>query len=85
MISAFAVTWAYSNWPKRKVQDAVGKMIKDAQTEVDRAELRGDKIVVGKGTFEINDDVDVTYTIGTGGVGYMLDASVAASGKAAEK
>jgi hypothetical protein len=83
MASAFEVTLAYTNWPKRRVRDAVSKMFKDTQDEVEQAQMRGDKIVAGQGSFDINDHVDMTYTIGRGGVGYLLDAF--ASAKASKK
>jgi hypothetical protein len=80
MVSALAVTWAYTDWPKRKVQEAVGRMIREAHDEVDAAELRGDKDVKGEGSFDIAVGVDMTYTIAIGSVRYILDAST--SGKA---
>jgi hypothetical protein len=83
MVSMFAMTWAYTNWPKPKVQAAVKIMISEAHAELELSEMRGDKIARGKGTIDIN-NVDVAYTIGSPGLGYMINPS-AVSAKSAER
>jgi hypothetical protein len=84
MVSMFAVTWAYTNWSKSRVQAAVKKMISDAHAELERSERRGDRTATGNGTIDINHNVNVTYTIGSLGVGYMIQASIG-SAKSAER
>jgi hypothetical protein len=84
MVSMFAMTWAYTNWTQPKVQAAVKKMISEAHAELELSEMRGDKIALGKGTIDINDNVDVAYTIGSPGLGYMINSS-AVSAKSAER
>lgn len=76
MGSMLALTWAYTNWPKLKVQAAVKKMISDAHAELEQSELRRDDTVMGSGTVGINHDLNLTYTIGSLGLGYMIEASI---------
>jgi hypothetical protein len=79
MGSMLALTWAYTNWPKPKVQTAVKKMISDAHAELEQSELRRDATVVGSGTIGINHDLNLTYTIGSLGLGYMIEASISSA------
>lgn len=79
MGSMLALTWAYTNWPKPKVQAAVTKMISDAHAELKQSELRQDATVVGSGTIGINPDLNLTYTIGNLGLGYMIEASISSA------
>jgi hypothetical protein len=58
-------------------------MISEAHAELELSEMRGDKIARGKGTIDIN-NVDVAYTIGSPGLGYMINFS-AVSAKSAER
>jgi len=59
-------------------------MISRAHGELERSEMRGDKIALGKGTIDIIDDVNVAYTIGSIGLGYKMNSS-AVSAKSAER
>jgi len=77
--SMLALTWAYTNWPKLKVQAAVKKMISDAHAELEQSELRRDNTVMGSGTIGINHDLNLTYTIGNLGLGYMIEASISSA------
>jgi hypothetical protein len=77
--SMLALTWAYTNWPKPKVQAAVKTMISDAQAELEQSELRRDPTVVGSGKIGINPDLNLTYTIGSLGLGYMIEASISSA------
>jgi hypothetical protein len=79
MGSMLALTWAYTNWPKPKVQEAVKKMISDAHSELEQSELRRDRTVIGSGTIGINHDLKLTYTIGSLGLGYMIEASISSA------
>jgi len=79
MGSMLALTWAYTNWPKPKVQVAVKKMISDAHAELEQSELRRERTVVGSGTIGINHDLNLTYTIGSLGLGYMIEASISSA------
>jgi hypothetical protein len=42
--------------------------------------MRGDKIALSKGTIDINGNVDVAYTIGSPGLGYMINVSAVSAG-----
>jgi hypothetical protein len=79
MGSMLALTWAYTNWPQPKVQAAVKKMISDAHAELKQSELRRDTNAVGTGTIGINHDLNLTYTIGSLGLGYMIEASISSA------
>jgi hypothetical protein len=79
MGSMLALTWAYTNWPKPKVQEAVKKMISDAHAQLEQSEARSDENMVGSGTVGVNHDLNLTYTIGSLGLGYMIEASISSA------
>jgi hypothetical protein len=80
VISMNALTWAYTNWSKAKVQSVVGDLFKKALDEVKKSDLRGDKYVQGRADYEVTDEVSISYTVG-GGFTFMIDASTAAEKK----
>jgi hypothetical protein len=79
MGSMLALTWAYTNWPKPKVQEAVKKMVSDAHAQLEQSQSRRDETVVGSGTIGVNHDLNLTYTIGSLGLGYMIEASISSA------
>jgi hypothetical protein len=77
MISMYAVSWAYTNWPKKKVQEVVDKMIKEARDDADEQKQHGEKKVQSQGSFDIGAHIDMTYWLAPDSQTYELDVSTA--------
>ncbi len=76
LVAMHAVTWAYTQWPKAKVQTVVGRLTKQAVQEADKSEFRGEKITQGRAGYDVTDDVALKYWVGDG-LTFMIDASTA--------
>lgn len=76
LVSMHALTWAYTQWPKGKVQSVVSRLMKEAVREADKSEFRGDTITQGTATYDVRDEVTLKYWVG-GGLTFMIDASTA--------
>jgi hypothetical protein len=66
LLSVHAVTWAYTEWPKEKVQKVLSDLVKKANQEAQKSELRGDAIMQGDATYDMGGGIELKYWAGGG-------------------
>lgn len=69
-----AATWAYTAWPKPKVQKVTSDLLKRGFAAAKKADLRGDDNPQGEASFEVSKTVDLRFWAG-GGLTFMIDVS----------